>query len=138
MLPKNVGFLCGFLLYYTNCPNLNCIRQKIGQCTPLIVGAHQHTRGFPPAHQRSCPKVPYTADWTRRMKFPNTNEFSNMPFYVANESWLNKIVFDILKQEFGDLCFVLIAFFSFPRVTDGVSLWRLELTENDIENYVSI
>ena len=34
--------------YYTNCPNLNCTRQQIGQCTPKIVGAHRQTRSLRP------------------------------------------------------------------------------------------
>ena len=31
------------IYYYTNCPNLNYTRQKIGQRTPEIVRAHKHT-----------------------------------------------------------------------------------------------
>ena len=49
------------IYYYTNCPNLNCTRQKNCQCTPEIVGAHRHWTFFPCTPEISS-KVPYFAD----------------------------------------------------------------------------
>ena len=50
------------IYYYTNSPNLDCNRQKTGQCTPEIVGAHRYTGRFSLAHRISLRKVPYSAD----------------------------------------------------------------------------